>query len=58
MPSDAGGIPEISRWCKPPVFCKQEHKPRQGRWKLRGAIRRPSPGLAAFLCNPVVGTTG
>jgi hypothetical protein len=50
---DAGGVMEISRWCKPPDVNGKYGKPRQGRWN--GIARLPPhlPGLALlFADNP------
>jgi hypothetical protein len=41
--TDAGGVVEISRWCKPPVSTTKCGEPRQGRRNGRHTILR-SPG--------------
>jgi hypothetical protein len=39
--TDAGGVMEISRWCKPPVLDARCEEPRQGR--RDDVVRSPSP---------------
>src|SRR5947208_9478805 len=56
---DAGGVADISRWCKPPVPTTKCGEPWQGRRSDRRAIPQPRPGLGFNLHDvPVVCTTG
>jgi hypothetical protein len=57
--TDAGGVAEISRWCKPPVSDSKYDQPRQGRQNGDARFPPPLPGLVfLFGTDPVVGTTG
>ncbi len=46
---DAGGVVDISRWCKPPVTDKKWGEPRQGRRKVVARFPPPQPGLGLNL---------
>ncbi len=57
--TDAGGVVEISRWCKPPVAHTNCDKPREGRRNGVARFARPLPGLGFCVrVEPVVCTTG
>jgi hypothetical protein len=49
---DAGGVMEISRWCKPPDSNGKYGKPRQGRWDGIARLLPPLPGLALVFALP------
>src|SRR5205085_433214 len=57
--TNAGGVADISRWCKPPVPTTKCGEPRQGRRNGIARFPQPQPGLGFNLDDePVVCTTG
>jgi hypothetical protein len=50
------GTLEISRWCKPPVLCQGERKPRQGRRIHVRRFHHPAGARRNFHPSPVVGS--